>query len=138
MIRSIEKKDLELVEQLENACFQEVWSKDALKEELNHSYAYGWLLDEWAYVWIWELYENAEIVRIGVHPDKRKKGYGKQLMDYALNHARKQACQQISLEVRVSNQKAISLYEKCGLVISHRSKKHYSNGEDAYVMLGTL
>lgn len=138
MIRSIEKEDLEQVYQLEQVCFQDAWSMDELKEELSHSYVYGWILDGYAYIWIWELYENAEIVRIGVHPDQRQKGYGKQLMDHALKHACKQNCQQISLEVRVSNQGAISLYEKCGLHISHRSKKHYSDGEDAYVMLGTL
>lgn len=138
MIRPIEKEDLKKICELEVLCFQDAWSLDELKEEWSHSYSYGFILDEIAYVWIWELYENCEIVRIAVNPDQRGQGYGIRLMDFVCEHAKEHQCQQVILEVRISNQSAISLYEKCGLTISHRSKNHYSNGEDAYVMIGTL
>ena len=42
----------------------------------------------------------------------------------------------INLEVRISNQKAIKLYEKCGFKIVAIRKNYYQdNHEDAYLMI---
>lgn len=138
MIRAIQKEDLKLISKWESECFKDAWDVSSLEEELNYDYAYGFLIEDIGYVWVYELYENAEIVRIGITPGHRGCGYAKELMDFVYDHARKNACEQMTLEVRVSNESAISLYKKCGLSISHRSKSHYSDGEDAYVMIGSL
>ena len=44
-------------------------------------------------------------------------------------------CENITLEVRVSNKVAINLYKSCGFNVVATRKRYYENGEDAYLML---
>ena len=44
----------------------------------------------------------------------------------------------VNLEVRVSNVKAIALYQKFGFKNVAVRKRYYSNGEDAYLMIKKL
>lgn len=46
--------------------------------------------------------------------------------------------QNVNLEVRVSNVKAIALYQKFGFKNVAVRKRYYSNGEDAYLMIKEL
>lgn len=139
MIRAIRKEDLAQVAHIERSCFKIPWTKSEWEQEWKQSHGQGWITDDGlGFIWIWTLYENMEVARIGVMEQARKQGYGKQLMDRACSYAKENGCQQVLLEVRVSNIAAIALYTRCGLVISHRAKQAYSDGEDAYVMIGEL
>ena len=65
-------------------------------------------------------------------------GCASQLMEYALEKSEELHYQNVNLEVRVSNVKAIALYQKFGFKNVAVRKRYYSNGEDAYLMIKEL
>lgn len=101
-------------------------------------FSHGWiLLDEdtiVGYAFLWETFEMAQLARIGVDPDLRKRGYGKELMMHLFDRAREVACEYMTLEVRASNEAALNLYRKMGFIQVNVSKSYYPDGEDAIVM----
>ena len=59
-----------------------------------------------------------------------------ELEDHAKKTAIEHLCENISLEVRVSNYSAISLYKKNKYIILNTKKGYYTdNNEDAYLMM---
>ncbi len=81
------------------------------------------------------LLRSLHVVSIAVLPDHRGKGLGYALMAYGLRAGREEyGCRETYLEVRVSNQPAISLYEKLGYRIVKVLAHYYLDGEDAYLM----
>ncbi|UCF10958.1 MAG: GNAT family acetyltransferase [Candidatus Bipolaricaulota bacterium] len=53
---------------------------------------------------------------LAVHPNHRRKGFGRQLMDAAEALLRSQGCPKINLQVRGTNADAIGFYEHIGFV----------------------
>jgi ribosomal protein S18 acetylase RimI-like enzyme len=51
-----------------------------------------------------------------VHPDYQRRGFGKQLMDYATITLSKLGCQKINIQVRKSNKSVIQFYKKLGYI----------------------
>jgi ribosomal-protein-alanine N-acetyltransferase len=71
--------------------------------------------------------EIIHIKSIAVHPNYRNKGIARALIKEVMKLKK-----DIYLEVRVSNEIAIKLYENLGFKKIKTIKKFYSNGEDAY------
>ncbi|MBQ0064337.1 MAG: ribosomal protein S18-alanine N-acetyltransferase [Firmicutes bacterium] len=142
-MREMTEKDLEQVIALEKLCFKDPWLEKECLYELNENpFSHGFVLEDEgeivAYAFFWETFEIAQLARIGVNPEKRKKGYGSILMKEMMDHARENECEFISLDVRATNVAAQALYTKFGLIEVNRSKKYYADGEDAIVMSGAL
>lgn len=79
------------------------------------------------------------IISIAVLPDHRRMGIATALLTKALEVLKEEyKCSEVFLEVRVSNNPAISLYRKLGFEIVRISRGYYVNGEDAYVMARRL
>lgn len=79
---------------------------------------------------------EAEILNIAISPDCQGRGYGRQLLDYMVNVVSNQA-ERFFLEVRVSNNKAIQLYENTGFVEVCLRRNYYQTAkgsEDAMLM----
>jgi ribosomal protein S18 acetylase RimI-like enzyme len=51
---------------------------------------------------------------LAVHPDFRRSGYGRQLMDEAETLLRKAGCPKINLQVRSTNHDVIAFYQRIG------------------------
>jgi ribosomal-protein-alanine N-acetyltransferase len=82
--------------------------------------------------------DEAEILDIEINPEKRHQGYGTQLMQFLLKFAVKHKVKKIFLEVRVSNQNAIKLYQKFGFKQIATRKDYYktkTSREDALVLM---
>jgi len=62
------------------------------------------------------------ISNIGVHPQHRGKGYGRQIMLFGLARLREGGCEQARLRVHVKNEPAIRLYESLGFIKADRYK----------------
>ena len=79
-------------------------------------------------------------LRLVAHIAKKYQGYklSKLLMADAQKRMELAGCENITLEVRVSNVVAINLYKSCGFNIVATRKRYYENGEDAYLMLKEL
>ena len=80
-----------------------------------------------------------DILSIVVSKTHQQKGIATKLLYYIFDFAKNLNINKILLEVRISNTKAISLYEKCGFKkISHRKNYYQSPTEDAIIMEKTL
>lgn len=63
------------------------------------------------------------ISNIGVDPQHRGKGYGRQIMLFGLGQLKKGGCAQAYLRVHVENKLAVHLYESLGFVKAERYKR---------------
>jgi len=76
-----------------------------------------------------------ELLKIGVDPDRHGEGIGTELLSDALRTAISSGCTDCFLEVRWSNERAISFYTKEGFEMVGIRKRYYRNPlEDARVM----
>lgn len=144
MIRRCIAADLACLTQAEQLCFpDDPWKEDNYRYELNSNpYANLYMVEEngqiCGYVDLWITFETAQIANIGVVPEHRRKQIGEKLLKHAISEAQLQGCETITLEVRVSNEPAICLYEKFGFINAGRRRNYYENGEDAWLMVKPL
>jgi GNAT superfamily N-acetyltransferase len=68
-------------------------------------------------VGVLELNPRGGISNIGVSPQHRRKGYGKQIMLFGLNLIQKEGCNSVGLRVHVDNMPAINLYKTLGFKV---------------------
>ena len=138
-------EDIDAILPLENELYHKPWQKKDYEYELNDNpFAYYLkLIDKdsneiMGFIGFWIKFEQAEITKVSIA--KKYQGYklSKLLMADAENRIRIAECENITLEVRVSNIVAINLYKSCGFNIVTTRKKYYENGEDAYLMLKEL
>lgn len=80
------------------------------------------------------LLKKGHVVSVAVLPEHRRKGVGGALVTRAMEGMRTYGAKQCYLEVRVTNDEAITLYRKLGLEVSRTIRGYYADGEDAYVM----
>lgn len=78
---------------------------------------------------------QAEIMNFFIIKDYQKRGIGKWFLTEIINEFIKNGIRVITLEVRVSNKKAINLYESLGFKNVYIRKNYYQDGEDAILML---
>jgi len=87
------------------------------------------------YVIYWRIQDEIQINNIAVRPDFRGLGIGEAIMRDVLDRERAAGAVLASLEVRVSNAPARSLYEKLGFEAIGLRKDYYTNPvEDALVL----
>lgn len=83
----------------------------------------------------WSILEEAHITILAVHPDYRYQGLGKLLLYALLRDARSRQLEWATLEVKPSNQAALSLYHKFGFTLCGRRRRYYKDtGEDALIL----
>ncbi len=84
---------------------------------------------------MWVLLDEAHVTTIGVDPAFQGRGLGEFLFAALLDEAMQRQTTWVTLEVRVSNMAAQSLYRKYGFTVQGRRPRYYSdNNEDAYIM----
>ena len=71
------------------------------------------------------IFEQAEILRIGTHPDYQRQGIASELFIELNKQLQKVKVESLLLEVRADNIAAIALYKQQGFVIIHRRKGYY-------------
>ena len=144
MIVAMELMHLDQVLTIEQEIFALPWSRnDFIYELQENKYAHYSVLvsDEKvvAFCGLWCLFDQAQITNIAVTKANQKKGNGSLLMNHMLQTAINFGCETISLEVRVSNIQAISMYKKYGFeILSVRKGYYQDNHEDAYLMMKAI
>ncbi len=84
---------------------------------------------------LWLMVDEAHITTIAVHPDYRGKGLGELELVSLIDIAYQIGAKWVTLEVRVSNHVAQSLYRKYGFREAGMRHQYYSdNQEDAIIM----
>jgi ribosomal-protein-alanine N-acetyltransferase len=87
------------------------------------------------FVGTWYMDDEAHIVAVGVRTEYQGQGIGELLLIAAIEHAMARGTRVVTLEVRVSNITAKSLYKKYGFSAKGIRKRYYTdNREDALIM----
>lgn len=123
---------------IEKLCFAAPWSESSLGLLLTgDNGGFVALYDDTVvgYIGYLGVLDELEITNIAVHPDHRRQGIGAALLEALIAHAKKLRAARITLDVRVSNTPAISLYQKFGFAPCGKRKNFYSHPrEDAVIM----
>ena len=139
--RKLKLRDLAAIEEIERTSYPTPWSRsmfagelakpssiclgavDADKEEL-----VGYLIIS-RYVDAWH------VMNIAVAPEYRRRGIARSLMERLFEVTARDARRGYTLEVRVSNEAAIRLYEELGFKARGVRRGYYTdNREDALIM----
>jgi [ribosomal protein S18]-alanine N-acetyltransferase len=144
MLRTLFKTDLEQALAIENSVHVVPWTADTFKMCFESGY-FGWVIELdkeiMGFIIVSLRAEECHILNLCVARDYQHQGWGRQLLDYALKHARHQGIGIAYLEVRRSNTRAISLYKKMKFHLIGVRKDYYpavSGNEDALIFAKSL
>jgi [ribosomal protein S18]-alanine N-acetyltransferase len=139
-LRRLTLHDLDAIVGIENTVYPTPWSRSMFAGELAKpsSLSLGAFDEDWnliAYL-IVSRYDDAwHIMNVAVHPDCRRQGVASRLLDELFDLTAGHSRRGYTLEVRVSNATAISLYERFGFEPSGIRRGYYTdNREDALIM----
>lgn len=130
---------VEAVAQLEQRCFNDPWSVNSIKSELNNPLSL-WLVaveDGFlaGYVGSQSVMGWSDMMNLAVAPEYRRQGIGERLVNALIERLRENQISCLTLEVRVSNLTAIALYDKLGFQQVGRRPNYYRNPkEDALIL----
>ncbi|HAR74879.1 MAG TPA: ribosomal-protein-alanine N-acetyltransferase [Psychrobacter sp.] len=71
------------------------------------------------------VFEQAEILRIGTHPDYQRQGIASRIFARLNKALKANQVESLLLEVRADNTAAMALYEQQGLAVIHTRKGYY-------------
>lgn len=138
MIRRYQKEDIKRIVELEKECLESSLEENYYLDDLNNPLArhYVYIQNERIIGFISTVFDgfSLEILNFVIDPKVQSLGYGTQLFVTVLDELVPLGLNNVSLEVRASNTKAIHLYEKLGFKIIRVRKEYYKNQEDAYFM----
>jgi len=80
------------------------------------------------------VFEVAELQRIAVTPQLRRRGLAGALLDAVLADARGKEAERLLLEVRGTNAGALAFYERAGFVEIDRRPRYYRDGTTAIIL----
>ena len=142
VLRVASRDDLPAVLEIERRSFSHPWSLDAFVDETRNSHSRLLLL--WheeserpvlvGYLCRWIVAGELQILNVATHPDWRRRGIGRLLVEAALDEARDESITRVTLEVRRYNTPAIALYERLGFRRVGERRNYYGAGEDAVLM----
>ena len=131
---------LDGLEHLEQQCFTDPWTREQLSASFpDEHHAFLLAVDSQdnvlGYVAMIYVLDEGSISNVAVDSRFRKQGIGDALLIAMLENARRLSLSFVTLEVRESNDAAISLYAKRGFVPVGKRKNYYEHPkEDAVLM----
>jgi len=142
LIRRIQESDLDEILSIENVSFPSPWSRWAFQSEIHAPHAYPFVLVDGGaprvlgYLCSWIILDECHLLNLAVHPECRRMGAASKMIDNLLRFCRAKEVERFYLEVRMSNEHAITLYQKFGFHVCGVRRGYYSDtGEDAFIML---
>jgi len=143
-IRPVDRADLLAVQRIESACFDDPWPFEAFERFLDEP---TFLVAERDGSVVGYVVADAtpnfgrdigHVKDLAVAPDARGDGIGRALLRSALRGLRVRGAAVVKLEVRPSNEPALSLYRDEGFESIRRLPRYYRDGEDALVLVVDL
>ena len=133
------REDLDSLARLEKICFSTPWTRAGLEAELLFPPAVFIVAhigeNVAGYAGMHCACGECYVDNVAVYPEFRRQGVGEALMLGLISRARERQGEFISLEVRKSNSKAISLYDKLGFVQAGVRRNFYDKPcEDALIL----
>lgn len=144
-LKQITSKTLSAVLELDQLCFDGLWTLEGYQRELDspNSDLLGLFISRGdaespALLGMgcqWAILEEAHITLLAVHPHYQRQGLGQALLISLLIAACDRGLERATLEVRASNKSALSLYQKFGFKLAGRRRRYYKDtGEDALIL----
>lgn len=130
---------VDAIADLEKLCFHDPWSVKSITSELTNPLS-CWVVameDDRlvGYVGSQSVLGWADMMNLAVHPEYREKGIATNLINVLIEYLIQMQVTCLTLEVRVSNTAAISLYSKMGFAEVGRRPAYYRNPrEDALIL----
>lgn len=143
-IRAMGPYDLDAVCAMEEEIFPAPWSRGAFEQEVaGDPTSISWVAEAdgivVGYLVSWLVADELYIGNVAVARSRRSVGIGVALLEHALGEGESRGARCATLEVRVSNARAIRLYERLGFRSVAIRKRYYSdNREDGLVMMNDL
>lgn len=140
VFRFMREEDIDQVLEIEHASFATPWSREAFYNELNMNKFAVYIVLEVdqkvvGYCGVWVVIDEAHVTNIAILPEYRGRKFGEALMQNLFDVARAMGAKSMTLEVRVTNYVAQSMYRKFGFQKGGLRKNYYTdNQEDALVM----
>lgn len=133
-------EDLPAVIELDKLSFSLPWPERSFRFELTDNPASRCWVAEMdgrivGMLVAWMLVDEAHIATLATHPDHRRQGIARKLLEHALRYMSREGAISSFLEVRESNAAAREMYRKFGYEETGRRKRYYKDtGEDAILM----
>jgi ribosomal-protein-alanine N-acetyltransferase len=143
-ISEMSLSDMDEVLEIENLSFTTPWSKDLFLKEIHSEFSKIFVAQSnhlgqhkvLGYIYLWFVDEEMHILNLACHPDFRRGGVARGLLEHSLSLSFKIGMKIALLDVRESNHEALSLYRKYSFKPIGVTKGYYSDTkEDAIVML---
>jgi ribosomal-protein-alanine N-acetyltransferase len=142
IIKKMGIEDLNEVFNIESSSSLHPWSKNMFFEEIKNSHSFSFIIQMkeipkyrvMGFICFRNLGEDSELLNICVHPQYRRMGIGKRLMQFYIDFCQEMAIKTFYLEVNVTNQPAIHLYQYFFYQSSGMRKKFYQGKFDAFLM----
>lgn len=138
-LEMLSKKHLNSIIRIENENFAMPWGRASLEKEIKNKMSiYVVALEDKnvvGYGGMWHVVNEGHITNIVVDKDYRNKGIATMIINRLMEIGRQKEMIGLTLEVRMSNVPAKSLYNKLGFKIEGIRKEYYDdNKEDAIIM----
>jgi ribosomal-protein-alanine N-acetyltransferase len=142
-IREMYPDDIPEIVSIEKLSFSMPWSETSFRSEIYSRYSItrvaelnGLIV---GYICVKHVADECHLLDLAVHPDYRRRGIARSLLDNVIQELRIEGCRFFYLEVRSSNYAARKLYEKFGFNMVGIRKGYYVNPvEDAVIMMMEL
>lgn len=143
LIRRVSSADVPALVAIERACFSDPWTASGIRETIQYETAHAFVAESGGeavgYVMARISGEEGEILNLAVLPKSRRKGIARCLLDEALGSIAAAGVTEAYLEVRQSNEQAISLYQSHGFrPVGLRADYYRDPREDALVLRAPL
>ena len=127
------------IAQLEKICFSDPWSERSIAYELTNPLSAWFVAVEdgavLGYVGSQAVLDEADMMNIAVSPEARRRGIAQGLVEVLVAALQEKEVRCLTLEVRASNDPAITLYHKLGFTQVGRRPNYYRNPkEDALIL----
>lgn len=132
--------DAIVIAALERASFADPWPEESVRAEVGFPSSLVLVARSAAgatpegYAIFRRGYEEAELLRLGVRPERRRGGIGQALLAHGLALLRAEGIPLCHLEVRSRNAPALALYGRLGFVRTGLRAGYYRDGDDAVLM----
>lgn len=142
--RSMALADIDSIVEIEREAFTAPWTTEAFHNELTQNLFAKYMVmaqgDEvLGYGGMWLIVDEAHVTNIAVREAYRGRGLGERLLREMMKTASWLGAARMTLEVRVSNERAQRLYRKLGFGPAGLRPGYYSdNNEDALIMWADL
>ncbi|MCP4706523.1 MAG: ribosomal protein S18-alanine N-acetyltransferase [candidate division Zixibacteria bacterium] len=143
VIRLMKREDIDHLASLEMEIFSDPWPVEAFidgLDDVNHVFLVVEIEKQIAgYGSYYIEMGEGRLTNIAITPEFRRKSIAKKLLEYILGVVKEAMCKYIFLDVRPTNEAAISLYNLYGFYEAYRRPEYYSDPtEDAMVMVKNL